>query len=92
MRRDETARINRNDMARHLGVSHTAVQFWLSGTEPKDPQVWVRMAELLGLSEDSPVSVDECRDLALMVLERSDDAEQKAKAASILRKFFEKKS
>lgn len=92
MQREERMPINRQWLGRMIGKPPQSVTQWLTGTEPRDPQVWVQMANVLGITPGSDPRVETVRETALYILQHSDDREIRTRAAQLLREFSEKYS
>lgn len=83
----ERNRINISWLAGELGLPRQTVHQWLrGGYEPRDPQVWIRMATVLdSVPSASNDLLDRFREFALDVLVHCDHPEIKAKAAELIR-------
>lgn len=82
--------INKRWMAARLGVAHQSLSQWFTGTEPRDPLVWVRMAQVLGLTATDPDVLYKAREFALEVIDRVDDPEIKRMATNLIREISAK--
>jgi hypothetical protein len=90
LEREERMPINRQWIAARIGKPAQSITQWLTGTEPRDPHIWVMIAKALGLACEVDPRIGIVREIALYILEHADDADIRAKAAELLRQFSEK--
>lgn len=80
--------VNASWLAKQIGAnSRNNVLGWIGGeNEPRDPVTWIRMAQALGLYSPAYERIASlAKDLAVEVLEKSEDPQMKSKALAIVR-------
>ena len=77
---------NQSRLAEQLGVSRQSLSIWLRGeSNPRDPEVWVKMWQFLGMSTSiSETLLSEIKTFLLRVLVESESVSTRAEAHRIL--------
>lgn len=85
----ERSKVNQTWLADKIGDSKQNVNHWFNERRtPDDPNVWVRMAEALGIASVASSEFREAvREFALEVLVRSNDQLLKDHAANLIRQI-----
>lgn len=93
LEREERQRIDRDWLAKAAGVkSPHSINQWLSGSNPRDPHIWVRLATILGVVPEPPADAKVLQEFLYRVIESTDDPGLKKDAVAILRELSEKYS
>jgi hypothetical protein len=88
LEREERMPINLQWLSTRIGKPAQSITQWLSGDcQPRDPQIWVVIADTLALTHQIDPRIAIVREAMLYIIENSSEADVRAKAVAVLRQY-----